>query len=29
MVEMVRNAKIELAKNTCPSLSLTKGDNIS
>jgi len=25
MVEMVRNAKIEVAKNTCPPLSLTKG----
>jgi hypothetical protein len=29
MVEVVRNAKIEVAKNTCPPLSLIKRDNIS
>ncbi len=29
MVEVVRNAKIEVVKNTCPHLSLTKRDNIS
>jgi hypothetical protein len=28
MVEVVRNAKVEVDKNTCPPLSLTKGDNI-
>jgi hypothetical protein len=28
MVEVVRNAKIEVVKYTCPPLNLTKGDNI-